>query len=91
MRRIKYTARFDRDLKKIQRSGSRRMLLDLNAVILLLADDSPLPEKYRDHSLKGKWESVRDCHIRPDLLLLYQKPQNDLVLLRIGSHSELFG
>ena len=47
---------------------------------------------YRDHPLSGKWKSYWECHVKPDLLLIYKKPDsNALHLARLGSHSELFG
>jgi len=52
--------------------------------------DGPLAERYRDHSLTGDWKDHRDCHIKPDLVLIYRKPDEDrLQLIRLGSHSEL--
>jgi mRNA interferase YafQ len=63
---------------------------DLRAVVSLLAADAPLPERYRDHALTGDWKDHRDCHIRPDLVLIYRKPDAEtLDLVRLGSHSEL--
>ena len=53
--------------------------------------DIPLPEKYRDHGLEGQWKDCRDCHINPDLVLIYRKTENRLQLIRLGTHSELFG
>jgi len=51
----------------------------------------PLEPQYRDHDLSGNWAGYRDCHIKPDLLLIYRKPDPDtLQLARLGSHSELF-
>jgi mRNA interferase YafQ len=58
---------------------------------MLLVTDEPLPDANRDHSLIGDWIGYRECHIKPDLLLIYKKPDADtLRLARIGSHSELF-
>jgi mRNA interferase YafQ len=63
------------------------LLLELTA---LLADDSPLPSRYLDDALVGQWLDHRDCHIRPDLILIYRKPDAmTLELVRLGSHSEL--
>ena len=50
-----------------------------------------MKEKYCDHDLKGKWLGFRECHIKPDLLLIYKKRDNCIQLVRIGSHSELYG
>jgi mRNA interferase YafQ len=55
-----------------------------------LAEDLPLPDRFFDHALTGNWDGYRDCHIRPDIVLIYQKPNAEtLDLVRIGSHSEL--
>lgn len=90
MREIVQTTQFKRDYKKIASSGrySKKEFLD---AVELLAHDKSLPQKFRDHSLTGQWIGYRECHIRPDWLLIYQKPDDDLlVLVRTGSHSELF-
>jgi mRNA interferase YafQ len=55
-----------------------------------LAKDEPLAERYRDHPLTGEWNDHRDCHLKPDLVLIYRKPDTErLQLVRLGSHSEL--
>lgn len=59
-------------------------------VITDLANDEPLAALYRDHPLTGEWKDHRDCHVRPDLVLIYRKPDADILqLVRLGSHSEL--
>lgn len=59
-------------------------------VVNLLAADQPLPRRTADHPLSGEWQGFRDCHIRPDLILIYRKPDaTTLELVRLGSHSEL--
>ena len=64
----------------------------LPGILKLLLVDEPLPEKNRDHALSGDWSGYRECHVKPDLLLIYRKPDADtLRLARLGSHSELFG
>jgi len=56
----------------------------------LLAADLPTPERLRDHALAEEWQDHRDCHLRPDLVLIYRKPDdNSLEFVRLGSHSEL--
>lgn len=61
-------------------------------VVAILLVDHLLPEGNRDHALSGDWAGYRECHIKPDLLLIYRKPDPDtLRLARLGSHSELFG
>jgi mRNA interferase YafQ len=91
MRTVKYTRRFKRDYRREQ-SGRHNRTLDvaLMAVVRLLAADAPLPPSNRDHPLSGVWEDHRDCHIKPDLVLIYRKPDDEtLELVRLGSHSEL--
>jgi mRNA interferase YafQ len=91
MRAIKYTNRFKRDYRREQ-SGVLGKKLDkiLMEAVNLLAADKPLPQRYVDHPLVGEWKDHRDCHIRPDLVLIYRKPDPDsLELVRLGSHSEL--
>lgn len=91
MREIKYTSRFKRDYRREQSGilGKKIDKLLLEAVNLLAADE-PLPRRYFDHELTGEWKDFRDCHLRPDLILIYRKPDdNTLELVRLGSHSEL--
>jgi mRNA interferase YafQ len=91
MRAIKYTRRFKRDYRREQ-SGVLSKKLDtiLIEAVNLLVEDKPLPERLVDHALAGEWEDHRDCHLRPDLVLIYRKPDaNTLELVRLGSHSEL--
>lgn len=91
MRTIKQSSQFKRDLKREAKGMHRRILQsDFVSIVTALADDQTLAEKYRDHSLTGDWKDHRDCHIKPDLVLIYRKP-NDTVLqlVRLGSHSEL--
>ena len=91
MRRIESTGSFKRDYKRIERSPSRAILTnELAAVVDLLVEDQPLAARHRDHALSGDWADYRDCHIRPDLVLIYRKRETDtLQLVRLGSHSEL--
>ena len=74
------------------RAGRHRATLedDLRAVMALLATDAPLPACHRDHPLIGDWQDHRDCYIRPDLILIYRKPDaTTLELVRLGSPSTL--
>ncbi len=62
----------------------------LQATLTLLASDETLPTSLRDHALTGNWKTLRDCHLKPDLVLIYKKRERDVLeLLRLGSHSEL--
>jgi len=101
MRTIEQTGRFKRDLKREAKGPHRQTLReDFVAVLAALANDQPLAEKYQDHALTGDWIGYRECHIKPDLLLIYQKQDaakngngetGVLRLARLGSHSGLFG
>ena len=91
MRRIERTTQFKRDYKREQR-GKYKTYLEtaLFSTLEFLVVDRVLPEKYCDHALTGQWKEFRDCHIRPDLLLIYEKPNIEILrLIRLGSHSEL--
>ena len=85
---IEISKDFKKSLEKLQKSDKER----LEIVADKLANNEILEPKYRDHALKGKYIGFRECHIDPDLLLVYQKQDDVLILylLRIGSHSELF-
>ena len=91
MRRIETTNAFKRDYKR-ESKGKHRAALESNFanVAQALAKDDPMAERYRDHALTGEWNDHRDCHIKPDLVLIYRKPDTErLQLVRLGSHSEL--
>jgi len=82
------TGAFKRDAKRAERRG--KDLAKLRRLLSLLIEQAPLPERYRDHPLKGKWAGCRDIHIEPDWLLIYQIDGDRLVLLRTGTHADLF-
>ena len=91
MRTIEPTGQFRRDHKR-EAKGPHRARLDaeLATVLNALAGDEPLADKHRDHALTGDWRDHRDCHIRPDLILINRKPDAErLQLVRLGSHAEL--
>ena len=90
MRTTKQTGQFKRDLKRESRGPYRKSLQeDFVALVELLAADQVLDQKYLDHLLSGDWIDHRDCHIKPDLVLIYRKTEGVLQLVRLGSHSEL--
>jgi mRNA interferase YafQ len=93
MRRIERTNAFRRDFKREKRGQHRRDIDSLvSNAVFLLAEDKALPEKNRDHGLSGEWEDHRECHLKADLLLIYRKPDGQVLqLIRMGSHNELFG
>jgi mRNA interferase YafQ len=95
MRTIEHTGNFKRDYKREVKGRSReyasKLDSELDAVVRILQVDGVLSPRFNDHLLFGEWKDHRDCHIRPDLLLIYRKPDPEtLVLVRLGSHSELF-
>jgi mRNA interferase YafQ len=83
-----YTGRFKKDFKlAIKRNKDENKLWN---VVEKLLKNQPLPAKCKDHPLSGKWNTKRDCHIEPDWILIYCIRNDDLILERIGSHSDLF-
>jgi mRNA interferase YafQ len=94
MREIERSSVFKRDFKRIYLNPRHKRDIEgllLSAIDLLVLDEL-LPFKMRDHDLIGQWRGHRECHIKPDVLLIYKKPDPDLLhLARLGSHSDLFG
>ena len=93
MRAIDRASSFKRDYKR-EAKGQHRATLDseLKPGIVALVTDQLLAAKYRDHELNGDWKGYRECHVKPDLLLIYRKVDTDILrLARLGSHSALFG
>lgn len=82
--------RFRKDLKLAAKRGLR--LDELNAIVNQLAAGQTLPERNRDHSLTGDYIGFRECHIRPDWLLVYRVDGDalELFLFRTGTHTDLF-
>ena len=85
---VHYSNKFNKDLKRLQKSSED--MERLIALIKILKNNVNLPEKFRDHQLKGKYAHHRECHIKPDLLLIYKLEGEKLILVRAGSHSDLF-
>ena len=91
MRTTERTTQFKRDYQR-ESKGQHRAALDssLWPVVEALAEDQPLAPRHRDHPLSGGWADHRDCHVKPDLVLIYRKPDPEtLLLVRLGSHAEL--
>ena len=94
MRTIERSSAFKRDYKRAKKTPRHGRDVDslVSTVVALLLSDQVLPKNHRDHALSGDWVGYRECHIKPDLLMIYRKPNADtLRLARFGSHSELFG
>ena len=91
MYKITTTNKYDKDLKRI--ISQPKLIEEIDTVVSLLStNDTPLPKKYNDHALKGKYVTYRECHVRPDWLLIYKKDKTNLilVLVRTSTHSQLF-
>lgn len=92
-RGLKETGQFKVDKKKLKCSG-RHDWEKMRAVVRELMNDRPLDPRHRDHALGGDHAGARECHIEPDWLLIYNRvgdlSDGSLVLIRTGSHSELF-
>lgn len=80
MRKIDRATRFKKDFKR-ESKGQYRNILDeeLKKVLFSLVNDKPLGERYRDHDLSNNWSGYRECHIKPDLLLIYRKHDDDVL------------
>jgi mRNA interferase YafQ len=91
MRTIEWSSAFKRDYKRVSKGrGQAALNAALSPVVALLVEDWPLEARNRDHDLSGDWAGYRECHLKPDLLLIYRKSDDTLKLARLGSHSELF-
>lgn len=91
-RSVIQSSRFKKDYKRVQ--SNKAIVFKLRQVVAYLAADKPLDPSCRDHELGNNWSGFRDCHIRPDLVLIYQKTDAEIRILRLerlGSHAELFG
>ena len=89
MKTIRRTAQFKRDVKRMQRQG--RELQNLKRVLEILVQAECLAANYRDHVLVGQYKGTRECHLAPDWLLIYESADTEIVLIRTGSRSDLFG
>ena len=81
-------SQFKKDYKRCVRRGYE--IEKLHNVIRSLASEKGLETRYRDHALLGEYKDCRECHIGPDWVLIYLLNETDLVLVRTGSHSDLF-
>ena len=88
MRRIAQRKQFRADLKRQKRRGMD--VEELIVAVELLAEQGALPPAYRPHRLAGEWSGVWECHIEPDWLLIYTVADEEIVLIRTGTHDDLF-
>ncbi len=85
---ITYTTAFKSDYKRAVKQNKN--IVKLDTILFHLCHEINLDPKYRDHKLSGNYANKRECHIEPDWLLIYEVIESELVLYRVGSHSELF-
>lgn len=89
MKALASTSRFKKDLKRELKTDPSVENI-LRSVIDALLDSQEVPQKMKDHPLRGEWNDHRDCHLKPDLVLIYKADEEEVTLVRLGSHSELF-
>ncbi|MEK9154258.1 MAG: type II toxin-antitoxin system YafQ family toxin [Patescibacteria group bacterium] len=89
---VKLSSRYKKSLRRVSQYPSF-VVEELDEIVIKLTQNIPLESRYRDHDLKGQYQGIRECHIRNDLLLLYQKQDDALILLLvdIGTHASVFG
>jgi len=88
MRRIAQRKQFRADVKRQKRRG--KDIEELIAAVELLAEQGMLPPAYQPHKLSGEWSGVWECHMEPDWLLIYAVSEEEIVLIRTGTHDDLF-
>jgi mRNA interferase YafQ len=79
---------FKKDIERVSKRGRHKERIQ--EILDLLIVGAELPRSSRPHLLSGNWEGAWECHIAPDLLLIYQFDETNLTLIRLGSHSDLF-
>jgi mRNA interferase YafQ len=88
IRRIYRRKQFDKDLRRLQKRGKK--ISKLWDVVEMIQHGRPLEFRHRLHKLTGDWADHWDCHIEPDWLLLYLVTDTELILVRTGTHADLF-
>jgi mRNA interferase YafQ len=88
MKAIRRTSQFKQDVKRVQRQG--KDLDKLKRVLASLVEGEELTPECRDHVLVGQYRGTRECHLETDWLLIYEQAESEIVLIRTGSHSDLF-
>ena len=85
-----FTRQFNKDWTRLTHSGRHDMSRPKEAMLLLMANDGPLPAEWFDHELQGEWADHRECHVKGDLLLIYQISGEHITFVRLGTHADLF-
>lgn len=88
MLKLIYQSKFKKDFERSKKRGKN--LVKLETIINLLINLKPLPAKNRNHKLTGDYKHHWECHIEPDWLLIYLKNDTEIILVRTGSHADLF-
>jgi mRNA interferase YafQ len=83
---------FKRDFKKAHKQGliGENEILEIQKIVQHIANNEPLDPKYKDHALQFDYNGCRDCHIKPNLVLVYKIVENSVFLTRIGRHQDIF-
>lgn len=90
MKTLFLSSKFKKDYKRYKRYPEK--VEALKEVLKLLREEKPIPSDYKPHPLKGQYKGCMECHIEDDYLLIWLDPKTDIIeLVRLGSHSELFG
>ncbi len=90
MKALQPTTQYRKDLKRYRHHPKK--LADLKSFLTFLQNEQPIPAEYLPHPLHGNYKGCIECHIQGDFLLIWFDPKSDIIeLVRLGSHSELFG
>ena len=90
MKKLQPTTQYRKDYKRIK--NNHKKVEALKEVLEMLQNEQPIPAEYYPHLLHGEYNSCMECHIQGDFLLIWFDEENDIIeLVRLGSHSELFG
>ena len=90
MKKLQPTTQYRKDYKKIRKNAQK--VKALREILEKLAHDEPIPAEYLTHKLTGNYKGCMECHVQNDFLLIWIDEENDIIeLVRLGSHSELFG
>ena len=85
-----YTRAFKKDWRDFSRAGRADMARLKEVMMLIIANDAPLPAEWKDHSLTGEWRDFRECHVGGDFLLIYSADAESVEFTRLGTHAQLF-
>lgn len=89
MRTIRRTTQFKRDSKRLQKRGHD--FSEFRRLVEQITRGEALDPKFRDHPLRGAYQGARECHVEPDWLLVYERAESELILIRTGTQADLFG